>query len=110
MIAETSTIAGLLTPLAPGAIAVIGLSGPVTKSILERILRKHKGDGAASLKNRQLSYCRIMDGERVLDDAVVVCIDRGGSVTAELNTHGGVRIAQWVLLLLERHGGVRIAQ
>ena len=102
--AETSTIAGLLTPLAPGAIAVIGLSGPATKAILKRILRKHKSDGAPALKHRHLSYCRIMDGERVLDDAVVVCVDRGGSVTVELNTHGGVRIAQRVLLLLERHG------
>ena len=104
MTGDISTIAGLLTPLAPGAIAVIGLSGPATKGILQQILRKRTGDGAVALKHRQLTYCRIMDGDKVLDDVVVTCMDRGGSATAELNTHGGVRIAQRVLLLLERHG------
>jgi len=104
MTAERSTIAGLLTPLSPGAIAVVGLSGPATKPILNQILRKHAGDAVVPLVPRHLYYCRIMDGERVLDDAVVVCLDRDGSTRAELNTHGGVRIAQRVLLLLERHG------
>jgi len=100
MTAESSTIAGLLTPLAPGAIALIGLAGPATETILRRILRKHQGDGPVTLRDRRPSFCRIVDRGKVLDDAVVVRIDRDGLMTAELNTHGGVRIAQRTLLLL----------
>ncbi len=68
MIAESSTIAGLLTPLAPGAIAVIGLSGPATREILGRILRRHKDDGAAALKlsSTKLRASLVKDGVPVV--------------------------------------------
>ncbi|HVP13287.1 MAG TPA: GTPase, partial [Phycisphaerae bacterium] len=49
-------------------------------------------------------FCRLVDGEEILDDAVAVRTARGGGVTAEICTHGGVRIAQRMLALVARHG------
>lgn len=98
---ELPTIAALLTPLAPGAIAVVALAGPRTDEILAMILRKPRADRPLALTPNRPTFCRIVDGESFLDDAVAVRLD--GS-RAELCTHGGVRIAQRLLQLLERLG------
>ena len=104
MTPEGPTIAALLTPLAPGAIAVFGLAGPKTDTILNQILPKFRGNVAAQLRYRRPTFCQIVDKGSVVDDAVVVRILRDSMNTAELNTHGGVRIAQRTLILLERCG------
>ncbi len=132
MDAEPPTIAALLTPPAPGAIAVIGLAGPRTDAILGDILRRAAGGqgrrvgtahqlsederdssklmGSAHpteapiMADRRPTFCQMMDGDEVLDDVVVVRIRRGEMLSAEINTHGGVRIAQRALLVLEREG------
>lgn len=99
-----ATIAALLTPLAPGAIAVVGLMGPRTDEILRQILRTQRDDSPFVLKDRRPTFCRIVEEGRTLDDAVAVRLDSAGRVLAELNTHGGVRVVQRLLLLLEKHG------
>jgi tRNA modification GTPase len=101
MIRDDPTIAALLTPLAPGAIAVVGLAGPRTDEILAAILRRAREDQPLVLTANRPTFCRIFDGASPLDEAVAVRID---GMRAELCTHGGVRIAQRLLQLLERHG------
>jgi len=102
--ASTPTTAGLLTPLAPGGIAVIRLTGPATDDILRKVLRRRRDDGTPQLRDRRPIFCRIADGPDIIDDALVVRTSRQGVVSAELCTHGGIRIAQRTLLLLERLG------
>jgi len=109
MTKDTHTIAALLTPLAPGAIAVIGLTGPDVDAILNRILRRPGADLQQEIAEDQPTFCRLEDRGEILDDAVVVRTRRGNVMTAELNTHGGVRIAQRTLLLLEKHGAEIVA-
>lgn len=104
MTTESATRAALLTPLAPGAIAVIGLAGPETDAILTRVLRKTTGESMPRLPDRRPSFCRLLDGDTVVDDVVAVRVQRGNLTTAELNTHGGVRIVQRALQLLEHQG------
>ncbi|MCG8403651.1 MAG: 50S ribosome-binding GTPase [Phycisphaerales bacterium] len=104
MSVDQPTLAALLTPLAPGAIAVIGLAGPKTDVILARLLRKASGDAAPCLHDRRPLICRVVDDETIVDDVVVVRVSRDDQIRAELNTHGGVRIVQRTLLLLERLG------
>jgi len=94
----------LLTPLAPGAIAVIAIRGPETGAVLSRILRAARSDRHAVLKDGTPALVRIVDGDRVVDDAIVVTFRRDGARYAEINTHGGVRIVQQVLMLLEKAG------
>lgn len=104
MNAISETTAALLTPLAPGAIAVVGLAGPHTGTILRRILRVPDGGAPPRLEDRRPTYCRLFDDETPIDDVVVVLRCAGEQPVAEINAHGGVRIAQRVLMLLERQG------
>ncbi len=122
MTTDNSTIASLLTPLAPGGIAVVALHGPDTDRILGKILRRpeglpqscgtgvspvdrnEQGGTGISPPDHRPVFRQLLDGDAVLDDVVVVRIPRGGTPAAEINTHGGVRIAQRTLMLLKCHG------
>lgn len=98
------TRAAVLTPQAPGAIAVISLCGPRTDAILAGVLRHRSKDRSPNIESRCPVLRRIVDGGETVDDAIVTRIERAGTVTVELNTHGGIRIVQRTLQLLERHG------
>lgn len=104
MTPDSSTIAALLTPLAPGAIAVVGLAGPRTDEILDRVLRRGKKGGPVQLADNRPTFCRLVDGSEVIDDVIAVRIPHPDKPAAEINTHGGTRIAQRTLLLLEQNG------
>lgn len=104
---QTQTVAALLTPLAPGAIAVLGLAGSGVDGILSRILRRTDGRGV-DLADRRPTFCRLVDEDGVVDDVVAVRIARGEQALAEINTHGGVRVAQRTLQLLERQGATLV--
>lgn len=104
MVTESDTLAALLTPLAPGAIAVIGLSGPRTRELLSAALRSPKSDNPPSFDPDRPTLCRIMDSNNMLDEAIVTLLKGKAGEYAEICTHGGVRIAQRVLLLLQRLG------
>ncbi len=104
MTAGDPTLAALLTPLAPGPIAVLAVAGPRTDAILSRILRGRGADRPPEIADDTPTFCRLVEDGEVLDDAVVVRTCGGDRVRAEINTHGGVRIAQRTLLLLEKCG------
>lgn len=106
MIRDGPTIAALLTPLAPGAIAVVAVAGPRTDEILSAILRKPRNEEPFAPAVARPSYCRIIDGDSILDDAVAVRLE---GPRAELCTHGGVRIAQRLLHLLEARGAAVVS-
>ncbi|OWY71856.1 hypothetical protein B7486_09355 [cyanobacterium TDX16] len=101
---DSATVAALLTPLAPGAIAVIALTGPKTRQILTAVLRAPRSDAPIALELGRSRLCRILDGHEVLDDAIVAIVPHGRHKVVELCTHGGVRIAQRVLTLLAANG------
>ncbi|MBK8270077.1 MAG: 50S ribosome-binding GTPase [Planctomycetes bacterium] len=100
----TKTRAALLTPAAPGAIAVIVLCGEGVREILDVIARRPLSDAPPAWQDRRPTLCRIFDGDNQIDDAVVTQMSHGGTAQAEIHLHGGVRIAQRVLMLLERLG------
>lgn len=104
MTAGDPTLAALLTPLAPGPIAVLAVAGPRTDAILSRILRGRGADRPPEIADDAPTFCRLVEDGEVLDDVVVVRTCGGDVVRAEINTHGGVRIAQRTLLLLEKCG------
>ncbi len=97
--------ARLLTAASPGAIAVIGLAGEGAAELLRAATRRRKANESPEFPTNKLVLCRVVDGEETLDDAICVAWDDGR--TAELCLHGGVRIVQRVMLLLERMGARR---
>jgi tRNA modification GTPase len=104
MITGNRTITALLTPLAPGALAVIGLAGPQTDAILQRVLRRPHSDRPPRLDDCRPALCRLAEGGQTVDDCIVVRVVRRDTPTAEINIHGGVRVAQRTLGLLAGQG------
>jgi tRNA modification GTPase len=85
-------IAVLMTPRGVAAIAVVRLRGPGVGRFLERHFSK-------PAKLNRCVHANLMEGERVIDDAVVVLFD---PETADVNVHGGTWVVQSVLELAVR--------
>lgn len=107
------THAALLTPLAPGAIAVIALRGLDAERVIASVTCSRMAAGAnadrgssSQLKLNRPTLRRLVDGAVTLDDVLVVRRRAAGRTSDdfELHVHGGVRIAQRVLMLLEGQG------
>lgn len=102
------TIVALATPSGSGAIAVIRLSGPDAIAIGARIFRSVKGKDLAKQKSHTLHLGHIVDGDKVLDEALV-SIFKGtnsytGENTVEISCHGSTYIQQQIIQLLLRKG------
>jgi len=107
--ADVQTIAALLTAPNVGAIAVIALAGSQSAEIIRRMTRGARpADGADPPPDRP-AVRRLYDGDAMLDDAVIVNIPTASGSAFEIAVHGGIRIAQRVLDLLERHGARLVA-
>jgi hypothetical protein len=83
----------LLTGSGSGAIAVVRIDGPGVEDFLVQCFDR-------PVRHRVCVYGRIVDGSRILDDAVVVLHEN----QADLNLHGGIWIVQEVLNLLALRG------
>ncbi len=102
------TIAALATAPFRAAIGVIRMSGPQAFEIAKGVLRYGSGCLMEEGQKRSVSFARIVDGEEVLDEAVV-CAFRGphsytGEDTVEFSCHGGVYLLDRVLRLLFSKG------
>lgn len=91
-----SNVAILLTPPGSAAIAVIRIVGPRVSGFLRERFAKPARVGRCVHGN-------LHDGERVIDDAVVVLVDQN---TADLNVHGGPWVIRSTLDLAARDGFV----
>ncbi|MCK5272754.1 MAG: GTP-binding protein [Sedimentisphaerales bacterium] len=101
--------AALITPPAPAALAVIQLIGPNAQSVIKRIFRPRSP--SAGSDNQQLSGQLIFgclidrtsatDDEEIIDQVVIAC--NSGTQTIDINCHGGPRIVQRLLMLLQKH-------
>lgn len=100
------TRAACMTPPGVGGIAVIQVVGDAAPTLLGPHLRKAGHPiGLANMPPTELRLCRIVDGEEVLDDAVVSARkSTGDAYVVDLNLHGGPRVVQRVLLMLQRAG------
>lgn len=106
---STDTICAVSTPEGYGALAVIRLSGAKAMLICERIF-------VAAGKNKLLSnrtypcvvFGRVMDGDKILDEAVITLFKGPASFTgedtAELSLHGSPFIRKRVMELLIENG------
>jgi tRNA modification GTPase len=97
-------IAAVLTPLAPGAIAVVGIAGDDLPSLLVDLLRHRGADRPIDWTFDRPIHCRIMEGGEMLDEAVFLSRSPDSGRRIELCTHGGVRIVERLLGLLGRLG------
>lgn len=100
-----TNICALSTPQGQGAIAVIRLSGEDTPEIVGKIFTPAGGKAPLPFK---MQFGAIKDGERLIDECLVVTF-RGphsytGENSAEIYCHGSQYIVQEILKLLLKHG------
>jgi len=101
------TIAAVGTPLGEGAIAVVRISGPQSRTILERIFVARR---PGPLIPFQLRLGWVLDPEtgRRLDEVLATWMPQGRSYTAEemaeIHCHGGIAAVRSVLRLVWREG------
>ncbi len=95
----TDTIFALATP-AGGAIAVIRISGPQVKNVIEKTFTQ-------PLVHARMSHGFVVDGEARIDEAMAVYFEAPKSYTgedmAELYTHGGRAVVSRTLALLSSY-------
>ncbi|UCE59398.1 MAG: 50S ribosome-binding GTPase [Phycisphaerales bacterium] len=95
--------AHVLTPPGTGAIALIRVKGPDALSLVSEAFRPGKGSDLSRADGSRLRYGRFVDGGEVIDD-VVVSLAAADGAEIDIASHGGVRVIERVLLVLERRG------
>ena len=100
------TIAAISTPKGEGGIAIIRISGDKSFEILDKIFVKKNPN--ANLGFYKLNYGFIKDGEKTVDEVMVVRLKAPKSYTCEdiveINCHGGTLVSEKVLELVLRNG------
>lgn len=95
------TIAAIATPLAEGGISVIRISGERAVEIAEKVFKPISGKQVGDMKGYTAAYGEIVDGEKKLDDGVLLIYRAPHSYTgedvAEISCHGGLFITKRVL-------------
>lgn len=104
----SDTICALAT--APGgALGIIRLSGPQSHTLAASLCHKSK----ETFASKPLQFCRVYDGEDVLDEIVATCYHAPHSYTGEncveLSCHASPYILRRVLALLTEEGA-RLAE
>ncbi|SDF46887.1 tRNA modification GTPase trmE [Celeribacter baekdonensis] len=102
------TIYALASARGKAGVAVVRISGP-----LAFLAVKNLTGGVPSARRTALRILRDAAGE-VLDEALVICFEKGASFTgeesAELQLHGSIAIVNAVLRILSEMEGLRLAE
>ena len=106
---EFDTIAAAATAMASSGIGIIRISGSESFSVIERVFRPHNRN--KKMKEQPpytVHYGTIVDGDEVLDEALVVLMKAPHSYTAEdtveIDCHGGRFVMQRILELVLKSG------
>lgn len=97
-------IALLLTPPGAGAIGLIRVLGASSEPLVSEIFRPARGELLTATKPGSLRYGTIVDGDEVLDDVLVVRHEVNRTPCVDISAHGGIRVIERLLTLLERRG------
>jgi tRNA modification GTPase len=107
------TIAAIATAPGVGAVGIIRLSGRDAYRIADNLFKPRHGKCVKDLPAGRVVYGQILDGETVIDEALLLTFRAPHSYTAqdvlEFQTHGGPAVLREVLDLCVKHGA-RLAQ
>ena len=106
------TIAAIATAPGEGGIGIIRISGDKSLQVAQSIFKSKSGKMIKDYNTRTLIYGKIVDDEKVIDEALVAYMKGPNSYTAEdvieINCHGGfISVKKILELILSK--GVRLA-
>ncbi|MDU7150883.1 MAG: tRNA uridine-5-carboxymethylaminomethyl(34) synthesis GTPase MnmE [Peptoniphilus grossensis] len=107
------TIAAISTAIGEAGIAIVRISGDDSINIIDKIFVSASGIKMAEAENRKFLYGHICDGDKKIDEVLVVKMKGPHSYTAEdiveIHCHGGVVSVKRILnLILSK--GARLAE
>ena len=107
------TIAAISTAIGEAGIAIVRMSGDDSVNIIDEIFKSASGKKMAEAENRKFLYGHIVDGDKQIDEVLVVKMKGPHSYTAEdiveIHCHGGVVSVKRILnLILSK--GTRLAE
>jgi len=94
----------VLTARGTAAIGTIQIAGDEAAVVLRKIFRQAVGKNTP-LEPGAILLGKIHDGERLIDEVIIGCQDRGRLV---INCHGNPLIVEMIMELLHRHGAVLV--
>ena len=99
------TICAISTPLAPGAISIIRMSGSDAISIANKVFI---GKNLEKVDDHTINYGHIYDGDELIDEVMVSVMLEPNTYTREdvieINAHGSIASAKRILSLLLKNG------
>lgn len=102
------TIAAISTPLGKSGIGMVRMSGPSAIEIAGRVFYPRKKKGLEEAKSHTVHYGMIKDGERKIDEVLVVLMRKPHTYTCqdmvEISCHGGPLILKEILELMFKEG------
>lgn len=102
IVQEFDTIAAISTPIGMGGVGVIRISGEKSFDIASKISTKNE------FKPNYITHCWILDGEKKVDEVIVLPFKAPNSYTGEdvieIQCHGGVNIVKKILSLVLDNG------
>ena len=106
------TIAAIATAPGEGGIGIIRISGEKSLEVAQSIFKSKSGKLIKDYNTRTLVYGKVVDGENIIDEALVAYMKGPNSYTAEdvieINCHGGfISVKKILELILSK--GVRLA-
>lgn len=107
------TIAAISTAIGEAGIAIVRMSGDDSVNIIDKIFVSAIGKKMAEAENRKFLYGHIVDGDKLIDEVLVVKMKGPHSYTAEdiieVHCHGGVVSVKRILSLILSKGA-RLAE
>lgn len=105
----TDTIAAISTSAGNSGIGIIRVSGDESIEIVDKIFQSNKdGKKLCDVDSHTVHYGHIVDGEKTLDQVLVIVMKNPhsytGEDTVEIDCHGGMLVLQKVLELVIRNG------
>ena len=92
--------AALITPPGIAGIATIKILGSESLSILNKIFIPHPRFSGMPFSGNRLVLGDIRDGDEIIDQVIIAAELRNHSI--DINCHGGARVVQRILMLLEK--------
>lgn len=106
---KTDTIAVIATAMTNSGIGIIRISGNDSFEIIDKIYKPKKGEKKLSqVKSHTIHYGYICDGEKVVDEVMVLIMKAPNSYTTEdtveIDCHGGTLVMKRILETVIKYG------
>lgn len=106
---RTDTIAAIATAMTNSGIGIVRISGEEAFTVIDKIYRSKKGDKKLSQeKSHTIHYGYICDGEKVIDEVMVLIMKAPNSYTTEdtveIDCHGGTLVMKRILETVIKYG------